>query len=251
MCVDGNNNIYVTGVFSSSVLAFENVSLNNSGGSSGSTDMFIVKYDQAGNVGWAQRAGSNQSVYAHEVSCSSAGDLYFSGTSGSTFTMGALSFSAGSSGLAVFGKLSSAGVPLALDFIQKSTLPSLGNGRTMIGYDETGGEFYLAGAVYDNAVFGTSTVSNGGMYVARTGQTVSGLTDRRPDDSAVYPVPCRDIVYIKHLSTERTSFKIRSVIGKTVLSGETTKGISIATLPAGIYYLTLTGDNHCYRFVKE
>lgn len=54
--VDGNGNSYVTGSFQSDTLIFGNDTLFNAGGGN-KYDFFIVKYDAAGNVQWAKRAG--------------------------------------------------------------------------------------------------------------------------------------------------------------------------------------------------
>ncbi len=51
--IDDSDNIYITGKFSSSSLSFGNYTLNNAGG----FDMFIVKYDELGNVLWAKSEG--------------------------------------------------------------------------------------------------------------------------------------------------------------------------------------------------
>src|SRR2546427_3355375 len=54
IAVDAAGNSYVTGSFHD-VVAFGSTNLTSSGG----FDIFVAKYDNAGNVLWAQQAGSS------------------------------------------------------------------------------------------------------------------------------------------------------------------------------------------------
>jgi hypothetical protein len=58
---DAAGNVFVTGLFESSSITFGTIVLNNA--SIGYQDMFIVKYDAAGNVLWAHSAGG---IYTDE-----------------------------------------------------------------------------------------------------------------------------------------------------------------------------------------
>jgi len=57
IAVDGASNNLVTGYFAGATAAFGSITLNNSGGVLATNDIFVAKYDPAGNVLWAKPAG--------------------------------------------------------------------------------------------------------------------------------------------------------------------------------------------------
>lgn len=72
---DANGNVYVAGSFSSSTLTLGSIILTNMGYS----DMFLAKYDAAGNVLWAKSAGGSESDFAFSVSTDDSGNIYVVG----------------------------------------------------------------------------------------------------------------------------------------------------------------------------
>jgi hypothetical protein len=76
-------NVYATGSFSSDTIKFGTITLINSG--QGFFDMFIVKYDEYGNVIWAKSAGGNESDYGWAVAVDTAGNVYVGGSYRSDF----------------------------------------------------------------------------------------------------------------------------------------------------------------------
>ncbi len=71
---DSDGNIYITGNFTDTI-TFGSESLV----SAGVGDVFIVKYDAAGNVLWAKRAGGASNIYAHDIAVDLAGNCYVIG----------------------------------------------------------------------------------------------------------------------------------------------------------------------------
>ncbi len=72
---DLNNNILVTGYFSSSTITFGSATLLTAGGA----DMFIVKYDPNGNVLWAKSEGGTNIDYCTHVSTDNSGNILATG----------------------------------------------------------------------------------------------------------------------------------------------------------------------------
>ncbi len=72
---DAIGNVYMTGYFMSPNITFGSTTLNNAG----NFDMFIVKYDNNGNVLWASRAGSTNEERGNAVSLDAAGNVYLGG----------------------------------------------------------------------------------------------------------------------------------------------------------------------------
>ncbi len=73
--VDGNNNIIVAGRFSSNSITFGTTTLLQAG----SMDVFIVKYDVAGNILWAKGAGGGSNDEGYSLSSDPSGNIYLAG----------------------------------------------------------------------------------------------------------------------------------------------------------------------------
>lgn len=83
VATDGSGNVFVTGSFASTAIAFGSTTLTNAG-ASGFDDMFIVKYDNSGNVLWAQNAGGTGNDIGYSVSTDGSGNIYTMGSFSST-----------------------------------------------------------------------------------------------------------------------------------------------------------------------
>jgi len=75
--VDANNNVYLTGWFTSASITFGSTTLNNSGTSS--SDIFVVKFDPLGNVVWAKSAGGTSTDRGYDVTTDVAGNVFVTG----------------------------------------------------------------------------------------------------------------------------------------------------------------------------
>jgi hypothetical protein len=77
IATDASGNIFVTGMFGGTSITFGTITLNNTPG--GYYDMFIVKYDSAGNVQWAKKAGGADWDEAKGVSTDASGNVFVTG----------------------------------------------------------------------------------------------------------------------------------------------------------------------------
>jgi len=78
--IDANDNIYVCGGFEGTAVFSPSISLNNGWNTN---DMFLARYDTAGNVLWAVKYGnSSASEIANDVSVDEAGFIYLVGNNG-------------------------------------------------------------------------------------------------------------------------------------------------------------------------
>jgi len=81
LCVDKFGNAYVLGEFSGDTVRFGNSDLINAGGDYGNrNDIFIIKYDSSGQVGWAHSLGSAGSESATGISLDINNNLYVAGS---------------------------------------------------------------------------------------------------------------------------------------------------------------------------
>jgi hypothetical protein len=74
---DANGNVYVAGSFKSNSITFGQYTIINS--HNNYYDIFLVKYDPAGNVKWVNSASGNFSDRAYSVSCDSLGKVCLAG----------------------------------------------------------------------------------------------------------------------------------------------------------------------------
>jgi hypothetical protein len=75
MACDPSGNTYVTGGFGALSCNFGPFTLSNAG----SADICVAKYDAAGNVIWAKRAGSGYYEDGHAITVDAAGNVYVGG----------------------------------------------------------------------------------------------------------------------------------------------------------------------------
>jgi hypothetical protein len=86
VAVDTLGNSYVAGEFSGSSITIGSTILT----SAGTYDVFIAKYDAAGNVVWAKRAGSTSDDEARSIAVDASGNSYITGFfQSTTITFGA------------------------------------------------------------------------------------------------------------------------------------------------------------------
>ncbi len=76
--IDVNGNLILVGQFNSPTLLLGNDTLSNSTNLLYG-DLFVVKYDNSGNVIWAKSAGGNQDDLISSVEADSNGNIYFTG----------------------------------------------------------------------------------------------------------------------------------------------------------------------------
>ena len=89
--ISKDNFVYTCGVFTSSSVQLNNQTLNNAGG----TDIFVAKYDTAGNIIWAKKYGGSGADNAVAIATDSLNNVYVTGSCTGTVNFGSLSFSGG------------------------------------------------------------------------------------------------------------------------------------------------------------
>ena len=83
--IDATGNVYVTGMFNTTSILMSSDTLYNTNSAGGSTDIFIAKFDSAGNQIWANSYGGSDNDYSYSLGVTASGSvyvagLYFSGT---------------------------------------------------------------------------------------------------------------------------------------------------------------------------
>jgi len=150
---DTSGNVYLTGKFSNSTITFDSITLTNAG----FNDIFIAKYDAAGNVLWVKSAGGNYEDWASSVSSDASGNAYVTGFFGSsTITFGSTTLTnAGGSDIFIAKYDSNGNVLWA-----KSAIGSGSNGGNSVATDFSG-NIYITGYFSSPIItFGSITLSS-------------------------------------------------------------------------------------------
>lgn len=150
---DAFGNIIVLGYFNSADITFGTITLNNAG----SYDIFMVKYDAAGTLLWANSAGGTGSDFSSSVTADASGNLIVIGRfQNSTITFDTITLTnVGNSDIFIV-KYNSLGTVLWA----KSAGGSGGDFAGKVISDATG-NIIVAGKFYSPTIsFGTNTLTN-------------------------------------------------------------------------------------------
>lgn len=148
--VDGDGSVYITGSFFGS-LDFGNTALS----SSGSLDLFLAKYDGAGNLVWATSAGGADGDSGYRIAIDGVNDIHLTGSFRSTATFGPFMLTSAGSADVLLAKFDSEGNVLSVD--------AGGGSDTDLGYgiDVDGeGNAWLIGKYRGTATFGAFTLES-------------------------------------------------------------------------------------------
>ena len=246
--VDLNNNIIVSGNFTSAVVSFDGFSLSNAVSTNPNQldDVFLVKYDANGTALWAKRAGGMSFDESTGITCDHFGNIYVSGA----FESKPANF-----GSIVLNKISSTSSPV---FIAK--YDELGNENWVKYVEKTDGSFaesvgvssdnvgnvYVTGCAFNNSVFGNTTLTNGGIFIAKLGEPQVGISEiiNSRDSFIIYPNPNSGVFNLKYdVLLKDANVKIFNTQGQTIYeSNQFVSEINISNQPKGIYFIQINSD---------
>ncbi len=154
---DGSGNVYVTGSFGSSTIAFGTIVLTNAGNGTG--DIFFVKYDPTGNIVWAQRAGGILNDGCGKLVTDYNGNIYMSGGfMSSSITFGTITLINPAPGSAI---------PFIVKYDPNGNalwarVWPIGVWSRDIALDDSGNLYYMGNFTSSTITFGTTTLTNSG-----------------------------------------------------------------------------------------
>ena len=167
VAVDAAGNVYITGLYTSTVMAMDSYTLTNS--ATGSSDIFITKIDPAGNVIWALSAGGSSADRGNSITVDALGNVFTTGGFNSPFInfgTGILTNAGSGSSDFFIVKHNAAGTPLWSKRVG-GTGTETGNG---VATDSLG-SIYLTGVYSSPSIdFGVGTLTNSGaqdLFVAK------------------------------------------------------------------------------------
>ncbi len=154
---DASGNVYVTGSFNSDSITFGSMTLTNAGGA----DIFIVKYDGAGNALWAHAIGGSANDASNSIAIDDTGNVFITGYFVSpSIIFGSVTLTNADPVDVFIAKYNSAG---NAQWAKKAG--ALGNGTANINSSsiatDHSGNIFIAGWFNDQYItFGTNTLTN-------------------------------------------------------------------------------------------
>jgi hypothetical protein len=168
VATDAAGNCYVTGHFGSPLAVFDTVTLTNRG----ARDIFVAKYDGAGNLLWVRQGGGSDYDIATALAADSAGNCFVTGHIRGTASFGGTSLtSAGLEDIFV-AKYNGAG---GLLWATNAGGPGVDYGYGVAV--NSVGDCFVTGGFSGTATFGGVTFTGGGIIVLKFGSSGAGLID--------------------------------------------------------------------------
>jgi hypothetical protein len=253
--LDAAGNVYATGYFSSTV-DFDPGQGTSNLISSGGYDIFIGKYDNAGNYIWAKGMGGPGSDIGSWLQLDAAGNVYFTGTYHGTVDFDA---SAATSTLAAAGQVdifitkydnagnyvscasiggaASSAYSYGMQMDASGNLLVTGRFKGYVDFDMTGAYAYL------------SSIGQDGAFIVKYNNVPIGIKEWRIENEEllIYPNPSNGRFYLSgNLSKSKYEVEIMDITGRIILkanyNGEN-KLIDLSDHPKGLYFLKLYNDN--------
>jgi len=270
---DASGNVYMTGGFMSPSITFGTITLINA--APFYNDMFIVKYNSAGTVQWAKRAGGDGQDNGEGIAAHDSDFVYVTGGfSSTTITFGNITLtSPKKSGINIFTvKYDDTGNVLWAKSaggtgtdIAWSVATDLSGNAYVVGYFSsstiTFGTITLTNNTKWNAMFITKYNANGNVPWAKCvvgGLPLlknEGINDAPDSEMTIYPNPTSGKVILSTANSQPdiNSISVINLAGKEVLNlhfpaGSGMVEIDLSSQPKGLYILLINvGENFYSR----
>jgi hypothetical protein len=242
---DANGDVVVLGYYISSTITFGSTTLTNAG----TGNLFLVKYDAAGNVLWARSAGGSVSEEAYGLTLDPLGNIFVTGSLTSpTVTFGTTTLT--NTGVADFFllKYDSAG-NLIWATGAGGNSDEVGNSVCV----DANGDILVAGfSTSPTITFGNTTLTNAGgldLFLVKYTEAVTGLEVQTMTGTvSLYPNPFSSFLTVESGSAfSHASLRLENSLGQLVASVENVSGTKITIprqqLPSGIYFVHLYENN--------
>jgi hypothetical protein len=235
---DASGNVYMTGIAYSTSITFGSTGLTNPG-STFYSDVFIVKYNSAGNPQWAHGGGSGSTNdIANAVAVDTIGNVYLTGFFGPSITFGPFTLTFGGMFVVKFDGTGTAIWAL-------SVAGTSGNAMDV----DPSGDIHVAGRIHNpNVVFEQTNLPNAGMYdmfIAKLSLSTGLTVNLPPFTYSVYPNPFSQnaTIQFENFKNEKFTLILMDAEGRTVktIGNITTDKVEIdrAGLPCGLYFFQL------------
>ncbi len=254
IAIDGSGNSYVTGFFEETSMTFDTITITGSGNS----EIFIVKYDAAGNALWARSIGGNMIDAGNSIASDSNGNSYVTGA----FQSDSITFGSTT--------LTNAGIydifvakydPLGNVSWAKSVGGTNSDAARDICVDNLGNAYVTGSFQSPSITFGSMTLTNTGVvdiFVAKLSSSVGIEEHLTNEDFNVYPNPVSDNLTVETsaYTPEGNCLSIYTLIGEKIMEEKFSSqnySVDVSQLSEGIYIIEVKTKKNIIRakFVKE
>jgi hypothetical protein len=246
---DAEDNVLVTGYFTSYILTFGSITINNS--NSSYEDIFVVKFSPDGDPLWAASAGANDgNDRGYGITVDAAGNVFVTGAFASSAPASGAYNLTGNGGNDLFvAKYSTTG----------EVLWAIGAGGILwdeaYGISSTmGGNILIAGAFYSPTLsFGSNDLTNAGsadIFVAQLASTTGvEVPFTQGKKITISPNPFKTLATLKSdKPLINAKLTIYNSFGQVIKEFEGISGTSITldrdSLANGIYFICLIEDDY-------
>jgi hypothetical protein len=249
---DSQGNLIMIGAMRSESLSFDAITITNSNNNNINPEIFLVKFDESGNSLWAKTAGGLASDAGHRIATDEFDNLYISGYFESKpASFGSITITKEDNGSPIIyvAKYDENGVEKWVKHVENTTgkygdLPANGIAVSNIG------SIYVVGTAYYNAVFGSTTLSQGGIFIAKMGPSIVAVKELNDGGNKlqIYPNPSNGIIYLRALNAQWDSeIEIYNLQGQLIFeSNHFESEIDLSNQPKGMYTVKLKSDNDVF-----
>ncbi|HYV93232.1 MAG TPA: T9SS type A sorting domain-containing protein [Chitinophagales bacterium] len=253
ICTDAGGNVFVTGVFGSNPVTFDTDTLTNAGAG----DMFIVKYDGAGNVQWAKRAGGTGDEVGVGICTDANGNVLMTGSTASTsVSFGSITLP-NTNGTEIFvAKCDSSGNVIWA----KLAGGTGGDGGYGISTDATGRAYVMGLFDSPSINFGVTSITNAAagaldLFIAKLDSSSIPTANSKADPGkgiSIFPNPADDVLYLEFMRSghETMELQITDIVGHLIYRqslrnsiGSNQAEINISAFKPGLYTVRLASDS--------
>ncbi len=258
VAVDASGNAYVTGNFESPSITFGSFTLTNAG----FYDIFLVKYDSAGNVIWAKSSEGTDLDEGNSVAVDAVGNSYVTGAfSSPAITFGSFTLtntSAPNFDMFLIKYDGSGNVQWAT-----SAGGTDGDGGNSITVDVSGNSIVTGSFNSSTITFGSYFLTNtsagvGDIFLAKSGSGNVGVDKiNNSYNISISPNPATETITIEVPTTsQHIQLSILNFEGQKLLIHQITEHktqIDISSLPKGVYFVRITNDRmvEVGKFIKQ
>jgi len=235
---DEDDNVVITGFFSSATINFSSTTLYNT---NPTIEVFVVKYNSNGDIEWAKSAGGTGSDKGCKLTCDSQSNIFLSGYFQESMQLEGITLTTVNNNNPVFvAKFQSEG-ELVSAFAFESSFSFNDPNSANINYSiatTANGNLFAAARNLSSTIIGNTTIELQGMWIGKLEEMILSTPKPLIKDFKLFPNPVTNVLNVESTGVIE-QINIYNALGQKVLSSKVSLGtaasVNMAALPAGYY----------------